>query len=135
MIYEKNFDRTLFVPLNYEKKVIPVTMKISETSKSDLDEICMLEDRHLSYVARELMLRGLALYRLDGRLKDDMRPGVTATTNTVQKEPSKKPLAPVVARIEPGPEVLLKNEIRRTINAAEIDEIEKRLKPRRKKAG
>jgi hypothetical protein len=47
-------------------------------------------------------------------------------------EPAKMILAPVVARIEPG---VSPREAVRTIVQEEIDEIERRLKPRRKKTG
>ena len=54
-----------------EKKDVVVGMKVSESTKRILDRIADEEDRTISYITRELMLRGLSLYQSDGKLKDD----------------------------------------------------------------
>lgn len=85
-----------------EKKDVVVGMKIGESVKRMLDRIADEQDRTISYVARELMIRGLALYHLDGNLKDDM------------SVPARR-LAPVVATITPA--VDPKDEVRQMVNA------------------
>src|SRR5436190_19923355 len=89
MILEKNFVTSSLVAVNFEKKEVPVTMKVTDSVKLALDGICADNDRPLSYVARELMLRGLALYRQDGRLKDEAaahRAPVVATIGSEKAE-------------------------------------------------
>lgn len=62
-----NFD----VPTsNKEKLSEPVLLNLTPTIFKELLEIEEREDRRRGYIARELMLRGLALYRIDGLLKD-----------------------------------------------------------------
>ena len=75
-----------------EKKDVVVGMKVGESVKRMLDRIADDTDRTISYVARELMIRGLALYQADGQLKDDLN-------RTTERH-----LAPVVARIAPANE-------------------------------
>jgi hypothetical protein len=59
----------LVVPEKFEKKELPITMKVSESLRQTLESIGAKEDRPLGYVARELMVRGLSLYRMDGQLR------------------------------------------------------------------
>jgi hypothetical protein len=77
------------VPVNFEKKDQPLALRISTSLLRDLEKICEIEDRKLGYVARELMVRGLAQYRADGRLRED-------------SQPKAGHLAPVVATIGGG---------------------------------
>lgn len=58
------------MPKGFEKKGEPLTLKVQPSLLSALKAISETEDRPLGYVARELMVRGLALYRLDGKLRD-----------------------------------------------------------------
>ncbi len=52
------------------KKIEMIGLKVGAPDKEVLKEICEEHDRPLGYVARELMLRGLAAYRRDGKLKE-----------------------------------------------------------------
>jgi hypothetical protein len=74
------------VPKSLEKKNENFSLKMPVSLLKLLGEIAEAEDRPLGYVGRELMIRGLALYQSDGRLRD---------------EPNTH-IAPVVARISPG---------------------------------
>jgi hypothetical protein len=56
------------------KKIEPLPMKVSGAVKDELKEIGDEHDRPVGYVARELMLRGLAAYRRDGQLKEPEEP-------------------------------------------------------------
>lgn len=58
------------------KKIEPLPMKVSGEIKDALAIIAERYDRPLGYVARELMLRGLAAFRRDGQLKDSARQDV-----------------------------------------------------------
>lgn len=60
----------LGVATSFEKKDVPVTMKIASSVRDTIEQIGLNEDRPIGYVARELMLRGLALYKRDGLLRD-----------------------------------------------------------------
>ncbi len=51
------------------KKVIVVGSKISQSELDAFQAICDREDRSMSYVLRELAVRGLAYYYADGQLK------------------------------------------------------------------
>lgn len=72
-----------------EKKTVQIGVKISDSLNSLIEEICTNEDRPVGYVARELMIRGLALYRLDGKLRDDVQTSV-------------QPASKIAAYIGPG---------------------------------
>ena len=73
-----------------EKKTQTLAMKVQSSLLARLSDIAETEDRPIGYVARELMMRGLALYESDGRLRD------SPATGAVPRP------APVVARIEPA---------------------------------
>ena len=60
---------------NYEKKEITIGMKVSASLRRKIEEIAGDEDRPVGYVARELMVRGLALFLSDGKLRDDKLSG------------------------------------------------------------
>lgn len=79
--------------INKGKKIIPVTAKLDEPTFNEIEQICAIHDRHRSYVVRELMIRGLGLYRRDGRLRDDSPPG---------DQVENRPFAEVVAMISHG---------------------------------
>lgn len=93
-------------------------MKVADSTRRELESICEAQDRTLSYVARELMIRGLAAFRSDGLLKEPV---------------TERPLAPVVAHIGPADAAAAADidEVRRTISDDEVAEIESRLRPRR----
>ena len=113
----------LVVPEKFEKKLVPLTMKTSQSLRDEIERIGEAEDRPFSYVARELMIRGLALYRRDGKLRDEGLPsGVfVATLN----EPKSKLVAhPSSKEVVHG----------RLMNDAEAAEAARRLKPRKRKA-
>lgn len=73
------------------KKIDFIGLKVGGPDKEDLIEISKEHDRPLGYVARELMLRGLAAYRRDGKLKETetsraTRPHFTARAEDRQKQ-------------------------------------------------
>ncbi len=57
-------------PVRQDKRTATLTMKVSETERGMLLPICEDHDRPLGYVARALMVRGLAAYQRDGLLKE-----------------------------------------------------------------
>lgn len=63
------FRYNLDVPATTEKKTVQIAVKIPDWLDSELSNICSKEDRPMGYVARELMIRGLELYRKDGFLR------------------------------------------------------------------
>lgn len=124
---------------NSEKKSEQILINIEPSSFRVLAHIAETEDRPLGYVARELMVRGLALYAADGNLKDNSSMenvfhnalqkaippnSVKAAEVRVRKDPGK-----VVARIGPGKENVSKDDVRKMV--------EKDLKqsPKRRRAG
>lgn len=75
------------MPILDGKKVENITAKVNAQQKELFQEVCNKEDRPLSYVVRELALRGIAQYKRDGKLKitsDDERvlQGFANTTDT-----------------------------------------------------
>lgn len=102
------------------KKEFVVGAKVSESLRQRLDEIAAHEDRERSYVIRELMLRGLALYEVDGELRHDQRP--VAHT--------KPRLASVPATITPGRHVQQPPEITKRDAQKMVDDVE--IRPTRK---
>ncbi len=115
------------MPTGSPKKTEPILINLDPETFKVVLEVCKTEDRPKGYVARLLMLRGLALYRRDGKLRDEGLPsGVFMAT---LESPNQKDAA------KPGKLVAhpsSKQEIQRTINDAEIAEIERRVKPKRK---
>jgi hypothetical protein len=109
------------MPRIAEKKSEQVLINLTASDFRRLTEIADSEDRPVGYIARELMLRGLSLYELDGKLRGEAQAA----------SPALKLLAPVVARIDRGE--INKADVQRMIEAADIAEIEKRVKPRRVK--
>lgn len=74
------------------KKTVTIPVKISFETETELREICNTEDRPRGYVARELMLRGLNLYKQDGKLKDapsDTSYSKAATNRKEVRDPAK----------------------------------------------
>jgi hypothetical protein len=59
------------MPQKVEKKSESVLLNLAPSTFADLTAIAAEHDRPVGYVARELMLRGLGLYRTDGRLKEN----------------------------------------------------------------
>lgn len=59
-----------FMAVKFEKKEIPITMKVSESIEKRIGAIAHAEDRPKGYIARELMIRGMKLYDEDGYLRD-----------------------------------------------------------------
>lgn len=57
------------MPILQGKKEIVVGAKISQAEADAFQSICDTEDRSMSYVLRQLALRGLAQYKRDGILK------------------------------------------------------------------
>jgi len=106
-----------------EKKEITIGMKVQDSVRRQIEEIATNEDRPVGYVARELMIRGLSLYRRDGKLRDEGLPsGVfVATLN----EPKSKLVA------HPSSKEVVQG---RLMNDAEAAEIASRIKPRKRKA-
>lgn len=74
-----------------EKKAEMIGLKIEPSDKATLIEICQAEDRPLGYVARELLLRGLAAYRKDTLLKEpNDKPKLKVYTAKTQSKPEPK---------------------------------------------
>lgn len=75
---------TVSVTGKFEKKDSPLTIKVGESLKREIESIASNEDRPVGYVIRELMVRGLDLYRADGLLRSSTNTtrskGVPATT-------------------------------------------------------
>jgi hypothetical protein len=108
------------VPQLPKKKSEQIAVKVDPDVFKQLSEIAQREERPLGQLVRMLMLRGLSLYQQDGKLRGD----APNHTEALQQ------LAPVVAYIEGGGQVT-KQDVQRMIDAADISEIEKRLKPRK----
>jgi superfamily II DNA helicase RecQ len=51
------------------KKIKTITAKIDEDQLEIIDEVARRHDRSRSYVIRELLVRGLVQYKIDGNLK------------------------------------------------------------------
>ena len=58
------------MPKTKPKRIVTMGMKVSDEEKAKIKEISEEHDRPLGYVARELMLRGLAAYERDGKLRE-----------------------------------------------------------------
>ena len=58
------------VAAKFEKKDQPLALRVPISLLNTIEEISEAEDRPVGYVARELMVRGLALYQRDGMLRD-----------------------------------------------------------------
>ncbi len=120
------------MPPQNEKKTIQIGVKIPESLYQILEEVCQAEDRPVGYVARELMVRGLALYRVDGFLKDN-NSAVNAVHNAIQKAipPSK---SKIVGTILPGKKKEPTKDDVRIMYQKESDIIDVgEVKPQRKK--
>lgn len=57
------------MPIQEGKRVVTVTVKVNAQQREEFQAICDAEDRSMSYVVRELALRGLAQYKNDGVLR------------------------------------------------------------------
>lgn len=68
---QENIWYNVRMPVTVEKKSENLALKVQATFLQTLGEIAEHEDRPLGYVARELMMRGLALYRQDGKLRNE----------------------------------------------------------------
>lgn len=93
----------VFVPPIYEKKDVGIATRVPDSIKRRLDEIADEHDRKPAYVIRELLLRGLSLYEVDGKLRGE------APAKAMRQ------LAPVVARIERGE--MTKQDVQRMIES------------------
>lgn len=95
------------VPKTSEKKNENFSLKMPVSLMQALTEIAESEDRPLGYVGRELMLRGLRLYRQDGRLRDVNGDAVAEPLNGI-------PLAPTGSKIQLGNAQNTQTQKRRT---------------------
>ncbi len=59
------------MPALQGKKEEVVGSKVSQRERAMLQEICERADRSMSYVLRELAMRGVTLYLQDGKIKAD----------------------------------------------------------------
>jgi hypothetical protein len=91
-----------------EKKTEPLTIKIEAGDKATLERIGETADRPLGYVARELMLRGLAAYKRDGLLKEPAQS--TVDPETRQREALKR-LIYAEAKTTPDPVVKRRRKV------------------------
>lgn len=65
-----NVGYNLHMPVDAEKLSEQILVNVASSTYQVLDDIRIEHDRRLGYVARELMLRGLAQYRRDGLLRE-----------------------------------------------------------------
>ena len=131
------------MPINIEKKSEQILINVTPSTYKLMAKIAEVEARPIGYVARELMRRGTDLYIEDGKLRDvDSSDAVrSAIREAVRREipadigvkSTEVHLAPVVATISPAADP--KDEVRRMITADQAAEIERRIKPRKKKTG
>jgi hypothetical protein len=112
MLLPENICYNVSVPSVYEKKEAGIGTRIPESVKRRIEEIAVSEERKVADVIRLLLLRGLALYEQDGRMRDDQKPD--------------RKLAPVVARI--GRDEMSKQEIQRSLDKSETIKVPVRKK-------
>jgi hypothetical protein len=80
------------VPNKPEKKDQPLALRVPISLLRTIEEIAVNTDRPVGYVARELMVRGLSLYRQDGQLRDGniflagSKRGVTKTVTELEND-------------------------------------------------
>lgn len=111
------------MPQDSKKKSETVLINLDPEMFALLESIRIREDRARGYVARELMIRGMSLYEIDGKLRGEAPAGTSVTSTTVDVGAKRKQLAPVVMKIEPG----------KAAAQRMIDEVE--LKPRKRRTG
>jgi predicted transcriptional regulator len=102
------------VPVNHEKKDVGIATRIPESIDQRLKEIADEHDRKPAYVIRELLLRGLSLYEMDGNLRGE------APAKAMRQ------LAPVVARIERGE--MSRQDVQRMVESTETIKVPVRKK-------
>lgn len=96
------------------KKTEQLAMKLFPETFEKLSMIAEVEDRPVGYVARELMLRGMALYAVDGSLRDTFSPhNLEEAVHAGIKNAI--PKGKVVATIG-GKEPLSKDQVREMLN-------------------
>lgn len=110
VLMREKFDYKRNMPQDAPKKTEQILINVDPETFAIIEEIREKEDRQRGYVARELMLRGLALYSRDGRLRDEVK-------------------------ADPFPNVgrSTKQDVQRMIDSDQIVEIEKRIKSRKRK--
>ena len=116
------------VPKEHEKKTVQIGVKLPESLYIEIERICKAEDRPVGYVARELMVRGLNLYSVDGYLRDNLQ--------DLRKEvDAERAKGKVVGTITPGKKKDPSKEDVRIMyqNEAEIIHLGEAEKPQRKK--
>src|SRR5688572_21006253 len=59
------------MPARHGRKEIVIGSKVSQAEYDALQRICAEHDRSMSYVLRELAMRGLANFFNDGRIRTD----------------------------------------------------------------
>lgn len=84
----------LQVPKQFQKKTEQVAIKMTPELHEALEKIRVAEDRPLGYIARELMIRGLALYKKDGLLRDLMVKSERSDNQKTRNGHGGRPLAP-----------------------------------------
>lgn len=77
------------MPSNSEKKTVQIGVKIPESLNEQIETIAVKEARRVGEVARLLMIRALALYRIDGKLVDDNSFEIEVESNLRPKTTSK----------------------------------------------
>ncbi len=115
-------DYLYIVPTNKE---VLLTVRITESVREEFKKVAELRGSTMSGLMHQFIVMTI-------RQEKIASPHEFRTMGVKSAEVK---LAPVVARIEPSEETKIRNDIRRTINGDDIDEIERRLKPRKKKAG
>lgn len=69
---QKSLCYNKIVVAKFEKKDQPLALRVPGSLLEEITNISETEDRPLGYVARELMIRGLELYRRDGLLRSKL---------------------------------------------------------------
>ena len=69
-----------------DKKSEQVLVKYEIAVRNALSEIAKAEDRPLAYIVRALSIRGLALYKQDGKLRDETAQNGTQTKTEIEHD-------------------------------------------------
>lgn len=130
------------MPVNVEKLSEQILMNVTPSTFKLVEKIAAIEGRPNGYIVRKLMTRGMDLYLEDGKLEEidskeaaiaAVREGIRrAIPENIGEDELVEVRDNIVAHIgSPKAEAMSREEIRRTINADDIAEIERRVTPRK----
>lgn len=92
-----------YMPNPEGKKVVTVTVKVSSDNREQFEKICKEQDRSMSYVVRELALRGLSLYKSDGILKFSEDDELIATSESKNNKDNRSLKSSALDSLEANP--------------------------------